>query len=121
MREVLAQRPKYVTLPAPLGCCYEDTDHLLTTLIFVSFQRREAIEYVLRLAKSPDRRHKALAARNLPTYYERAPDRREELHEAIYDLCEDAEPEVRAVALKTPGFLSRTQTLRDLCCPSHHN
>ena len=59
---------------------------------------------MFRLAKSPDRRHKALAAKNLPTYYERAPDRREELHEAIYDLCEDAEPEVRVVALKTPGF-----------------
>lgn len=70
----------------------------------VSFQRREAIEYVFRLAKSPDRRHKALAAKNLPAYYERAPDRREELHEAIYDLCEDAEPEVRVVALKTPGI-----------------
>ena len=70
---------------------------------FVSLQRREAVEYVLRLAKSSDRRHKALAAKNLPTYYERAPDRREEVHEAIYDLCEDAEPEVRAVALKTPG------------------
>lgn len=77
--------------------------------VFVTFQRREAVEYVLRLAKSPDRRHKALAAKSLPTYYERAPDRREELHEAIYDLCEDSEPEVRAVALKTPGLFESNE------------
>jgi len=121
MREVLAQQPRYVTRP----------HHWVVAAIIlticsphgfsVSLQRREAIEYVFRLAKSPDRRHKALAAKNLPTYYERAPDRREELHEAIYDLCEDAEPEVRVVALKTPGSLSRTQLPRDILCPSHHN
>jgi hypothetical protein len=120
MREVLAPPPRFVTSPlhwvvaaSTLTIC---SPHGFSSF----FQRREAIEYVFRLAKSPDRRHKALAAKNLPTYYERTPDRREELHEAIYDLCEDAEPEVRVVALKPPGFLSQTHIPRDILRPSHH-
>ena len=62
-------------------------------------QRRDALVHAIHLSRSPHVSLKRLAAVNIVKFFRAFPDLEEEAINAIYDLCEDQDQNVRSVDL----------------------
>lgn len=58
-------------------------------------QRKHALVHAIKLAHSPHTSLKRLAAMNIAKFFKAFPDLEEDAINAIYDLCEDQDPNVR--------------------------
>jgi Apoptosis inhibitory protein 5 (API5) len=59
-------------------------------------QRKHALVHAIKLAHSPHTSLKRLAAMNIARFFKAFPDLEEDAINAIYDLCEDQDPNVRS-------------------------
>ncbi|ETW81117.1 hypothetical protein HETIRDRAFT_169864 [Heterobasidion irregulare TC 32-1] len=67
------------------------------TPVKTSPQRKEALQRLIELTRSPHSGLKTLAASNIAKFFKPFVDLDEDAINAIYDLCEDQDPQVAAV------------------------
>ena len=60
-------------------------------------QRKHALSHAIKLAHSPHTSLKRMAAINIAKFFKAFPDLEEDAINAVYDLCEDQDPNVRFV------------------------
>ncbi|EIW83512.1 hypothetical protein CONPUDRAFT_164439 [Coniophora puteana RWD-64-598 SS2] len=68
--------------------------------------RRRAFDRLLGLTRAPESAAKSLAAQKIPVLFSDFPELAEEAINAIYDLCEDLDPEVRMSGYKSLVHIS---------------
>jgi hypothetical protein len=64
-------------------------------------QRKHALSHAIKLAHSPHTSLKRMAAVNIAKFFKAFPELEEDAINAVYDLCEDQDPNVRPVTLRT--------------------
>ncbi len=69
--------------------------------------KRIAVEQLIISVRAPFQKLQIMAARHMPEFYLMCTDRRTEIHEAIFDICEDDDPDVRSVGYRTILELSK--------------
>jgi hypothetical protein len=72
-------------------------------------QRRDALVLAIHLSRSPHVSLKRLAAINIVKFFRAFPDLEEEAINAIYDLCEDQDQNVRSVNLSCSNLSCPTR------------
>ncbi|KAI0047912.1 hypothetical protein FA95DRAFT_1491717 [Auriscalpium vulgare] len=71
--------------------------------------RKNALLRLIELAHSPHSALKKLAANNLTKFFKDFPDRDEDAINAVYDLCEDQDPQIRIDGYKAIVQMSKEQ------------
>ncbi|KAH9957988.1 apoptosis inhibitory protein 5-domain-containing protein [Russula compacta] len=71
--------------------------------------RRDALVHAIKLSHSPHTSLKRLAAVNIPVFFKAFPDLEEEAINAIYDLCEDQDQNIRIQGYQAVVQMSKEQ------------
>ena len=81
--------------------------HLHTSLAHshtLAVQKKHALSHAIKLSHSPHTSLKRMAASNIAKFFKAFPDLEEDAINAVYDLCEDQDPNVRCESNEAPSI-----------------